>query len=191
MNKETEYEKDLNEMKEQILKEGDTLLTKRDLLERFCKIDKEYDGRPWNLLQILANINILIGEEPCEDAISRTQALSDYADWYGYGYRENTFYKLLKDMPPVTPKQIECEDAISRADAVKVASGYCHPSNIAKELAKLPPVTPIRPKGHWAKEFNDLEGETKFVCSSCGKYQLFETDFCYNCGSDNRARDKE
>jgi hypothetical protein len=104
MNKETEYKKDLNELKEQILKEGNALLTKRDLLERFCKIDKEYKGRPWNLLQILANINILIGQEPCEDAISRTQALSDYADWYGYGYRENTFYKLLKDMPSVTPK---------------------------------------------------------------------------------------
>jgi hypothetical protein len=43
-------------------------------------------------------------QESCEDAISRTQALSDYADWYGYGYRENTFYKLLKDMPPVIPK---------------------------------------------------------------------------------------
>jgi hypothetical protein len=62
----TEYEKDLNEMKEQILKEGNTLLTKRDLLERFCEIDKEYKGRPWNLLQILANINILIGEKPQE-----------------------------------------------------------------------------------------------------------------------------
>jgi hypothetical protein len=112
MNKNTtEYEKDLNEMKEQILKEGNTLLTKRDLLERFCEIDKEYNGRSWNLLQILANINILIGEEPCEDTISRTQALSDYADWYGYGYRENTFYKLLKDMPPVQskPKTEKCK----------------------------------------------------------------------------------
>ena len=36
--KNEEYEKDLNEMKEQILKEGSTLLTKRDLLERFCEI---------------------------------------------------------------------------------------------------------------------------------------------------------
>ena len=105
MNKKTEYEKDLNELKEQILKEGNTLLTKRDLLERFCEIDKEYNGGSWNLLQILANINILIGEEPCEDAVSRTQALSDYADWYGYGYRDNTFYKQLKDMPSVTPTQ--------------------------------------------------------------------------------------
>ncbi len=106
MNKDlAEYEKDLNELKEQILKEGNTLLTKKDLLERFCEIDKEYKGRHWNLLQILANINILIGVEPCEDCISRAQALSDYADWYGYGYRDNAFYKHLKDMPPATPKQ--------------------------------------------------------------------------------------
>ena len=104
-----EYEKDFNELKEQILKEGNTVLTKRDLLERFCEIDKEYNGSSWNLLQILANINILIGEEPCEDSISRSQALSDYADWYGYGYRDNTFYKLLKDMQPATPQsKAEC-----------------------------------------------------------------------------------
>ncbi|MBQ1573926.1 MAG: hypothetical protein IIZ78_22610 [Clostridiales bacterium] len=40
--------------------------------------------------------------------------------------------------------------------------------------------------GHWTEEFNDLEGEVRFTCSSCGKYQLFGTDFCYHCGSDNR-----
>lgn len=31
-------------------------------------------------------------------------------------------------------------DLISREDAVKIASGYCHPSNIAKELENLPSV---------------------------------------------------
>lgn len=66
-----EYEKDLNDLKEQILKEGNVLVTKRALLERFCEIDKEYNGEPWNLLQILSNINILIGEEHSENAISR------------------------------------------------------------------------------------------------------------------------
>ena len=50
----------------------------------------------------------------------------------------------------------------------------------------------LEPKtGHWIKEFNDLEGEVKFTCSRCGKYQPFETDFCYNCGSDNRVRGEE
>ena len=43
-------------------------------------------------------------QETCEDCISRAQALSDYADWYGYGYRDNTFYKRLKDMPSIQPK---------------------------------------------------------------------------------------
>lgn len=41
-------------------------------------------------------------------------------------------------------------------------------------------------KGNWIEEFNDIEGEVRFTCSCCGKYQLFETDYCYNCGSDNR-----
>lgn len=63
-NNNKEYEKDFNDLKEQILEEDNTLVSKRDLLERFCEIDKEYNGRPWNLLQILANINVLIGKEP-------------------------------------------------------------------------------------------------------------------------------
>jgi len=36
-----------------------------------------------------------------------------------------------------------CEDAISRTDAIRVANGYCHWSNISKELGKLPSVNPI------------------------------------------------
>lgn len=43
-------------------------------------------------------------QEPCEDCISKTQALSDYADWYGFGYRDNTFYNHLKNMPSIQPK---------------------------------------------------------------------------------------
>lgn len=50
--------------------------------------------------------------------------------------------KILKHrliaLPSVQPEP--CEDAISRADAIRVASGYCHPANVAKELAKLPSV---------------------------------------------------
>lgn len=29
-------------------------------------------------------------------------------------------------------------DYIKREDAIRIASGYCHPANVAKELAKLP-----------------------------------------------------
>ena len=44
-----------------------------------------------------------LSAEPC-DCISREQALSDYADWFGYGYDNNTFYKHLTIMPSVQPK---------------------------------------------------------------------------------------
>ena len=33
-------------------------------------------------------------------------------------------------------------DAIDRQAAIRIASGYCHPANVAKELAKLPSVQP-------------------------------------------------
>lgn len=75
-----EYKKDLNELKEQILKEGDTLVSKRDLLERFVKIDNEYEHSPWNLLQICNNFNILIGEKPRTDVISR-QAVKEFVEY--------------------------------------------------------------------------------------------------------------
>ncbi len=39
--------------------------------------------------------------------------------------------------------------------------------------------------GHWIEEFNDIEGEVRFTCSNCGKYQLFATNYCYDCGSKN------
>lgn len=39
-------------------------------------------------------------------------------------------------------KKEPCGNAIDRAEAIKVASGYCHPANVAKELAKLPSVNP-------------------------------------------------
>ena len=31
-------------------------------------------------------------------------------------------------------------DLIDRAEAIRIASGYCHPANIVKELEKLPSV---------------------------------------------------
>lgn len=35
-----------------------------ELAERFIKIDKEFSGRPWNILQILSQINMIV---PVED----------------------------------------------------------------------------------------------------------------------------
>lgn len=77
-------------------------------------------------------------------------------------------------------------DLIDRAEAIRIASGYCHWSNIAKELEKLPSVTPTKRIGHWIKSNLFLLSE----CSECGNkafgYNGFDevlTDFCPNCGA--------
>lgn len=43
-------------------------------------------------------------QKPCDDCISREKVKSDYADWYGYGYKDNWFYKHLSNITPVTPQ---------------------------------------------------------------------------------------
>lgn len=43
---------------------------------------------------------------------------------------------------PTISKIEKVGDTISRQAAIYIASGYCHPANIAQELAKLPPAQP-------------------------------------------------
>ena len=47
------------------------------------------------------------------------------------------------------------DDLIRRSEAIRVASGYCHWTNIPAELAKLPSVTPA------PKNVNDVLEEIK------------------------------
>ena len=98
-------------------------------------------------------------------------------DWWNSEYKEPTTKNNLGG---------EC---ILRADAIRVASGYCHPSNTAKELAKLPPVTPIRPKGHWREVDVNM-----YACSKCSHVltidpldnAISEMNTCPFCSADMR-----
>ena len=61
-----------------------------------------------------------------------------YEKGYKQGYADRVeMEKALREEP--------CEDCISREQAIYIASGYCHPSNVVKELKKLPSVKPIEP----------------------------------------------
>ena len=74
-------------------------------------------------------------------------------------------------------------DLIDRAEAIRIASGYCHPANIAEELRKLPAVKPERKTGRWIDD----------NCSECGQY-VYHGDarnFCPNCGADMRGEQDE
>lgn len=60
------------------------------------------------------------------------------------------------------------DDCISRKEAIRVASGYCHWANIPNELAKLPSVTPQHETGRW-EEMEEYNGDTYYDCSVCGE----------------------
>ena len=84
-------------------------------------------------------------------------------------------------------------DLISRADAIQAIqdkakklsnedtiNGLCGAVAI---LFDLPPVTPIRPKGHWISRPH-IYGVV--FCSECGfELRINNTNYCPNCGSYN------
>ena len=111
-------------------------------------------------------------------------------DKYKLRIPPTVYYDLLADVVEIE-EQEPCEDAVSRKAVINQIF-YSTDNNgdvvlgsaLRERIARLPSVTPQEPKtGHWIEEFNDLEGEVRFTCSSCGKYQLFGTDFCYHCGA--------
>lgn len=78
------------------------------------------------------------------------------------------------------------DNFFSLFDCVELKRGKQWDGHTEKDVTRLLSLEPEPKKGHWIEEFNDLEGEVRFTCSNCKKYQLFGTDFCYHCGSDNK-----
>lgn len=52
------WEEEDNLFYEEKMMDSKEIVTIKDLTERFIDIDKEFNGRPWNILQILANIRL-------------------------------------------------------------------------------------------------------------------------------------
>ncbi len=81
-------------------------------------------------------------------------------------------------------------DTIYRQAAIDIASGFCHPANIVKELERLPPAQPKT--GHWV--LKDLRWE----CNQCGcrirrenpfRGNLWNYYYCPNCGAKMEEED--
>jgi ribosomal protein S27AE len=105
--------------------------------------------------------------------------------------------KDLRELPTVQPKkrtETHARDCISRQAAIRIASGYCHPANIAKELEQLPSVQPERKTAHWIEIAQYSDGKHKIECSECGNH-IFDRGhansfnvknkykYCPNCGA--------
>ena len=62
-------------------------------------------------------------------------------------------------------------DLIDRQSAIYIASGYCHPANIAKELAKLPSAQPKQTDCEYCHE--DSDGYVKPIEKNCHAFICF------------------
>ena len=113
---------------------------------------------------------------------------------YGLQSEENRklFYRLINAVQDGTVLT-ECEDTISREDAIKLVecSGYdlqfrTDNADMCNDVRKLPSVTPSKPKGHWIKCKNDYE------CSECGGRSEWYYDYCHDCGVEmNKPQKRE
>lgn len=178
----TNYEKDLKKLKEKILKDGDTLVSKRDLLERFCEVDKEYNGSPWNLLQILTNIHILIGEEPCEDVVSRTSNIPK--EWQDTFKDVDDFIEYIWDRVDTNDFEDSYTSPVVNAEPnelFKVTASDKREQlyDLLVEMIKrdkAPSVTPTRKKGKWIKIGDRGFGVTDTVICKCSECE-YKTEF--------------
>lgn len=97
---------ELVSIRQELLERGNEVVSFRHLVERFEGVEKEYKGVPWNLKQIYNNFNILIGEEPCDDCISRKDTLAEFKRvYFDNGTVIRCAESVLRGMPLVTPQQ--------------------------------------------------------------------------------------
>ena len=67
--------------------------------------------------------------------------------WLGWGDKQKekvteAVRMAVEALKTQLPKEDTTSDCISRKEAIRIASGYCHFTNVAKELEKLPSVQP-------------------------------------------------
>lgn len=136
--------------------------------------------------------------------LQKNEYLDKYIDFAGIAEAYDMAIKALEQEP--------CEDAISRAEAIRIASGYCHWSNVPEELERLPSVQPKTRAGHWELPEMAYDSNIWRKCSCCGVhhecftkyepkspsmyagetfYSRKRMDFCPNCGADMRETDEE
>lgn len=107
-------------------------------------------------------------QEPCEDGISRAEAI----DALGYDI------------------SIVSDEGLDKYRSV-IKEMLCKIYDVQKaNIEKLPPITPKPKTGHWIR-VTDKEGHLGWKCDKCGWQQRFNNNFCPDCGEKMESEDKE
>lgn len=155
--------------------------------------------------------NKRLEQEPCDDVVSRQDALNAVT------FSEVRWQAIerIKQLPSVRPKsetvtefadrcrecgakygkllkQEHCDDVVSRQAVCEIINdirdcisveGYCA---ILERLKKLPSVRPQEQTGHWIEGSDtDIMGEKVYwyTCSNCNEDRGQKTNYCPNCGA--------
>lgn len=176
-----------------------TIYFLKENYEGLGKSDAEEFEKDFN--EILNLAAKALEQESCEDAISREEALKvinkmDIPEDMCVFEIKSHIGVEISTLPPVQPKPIECEDAISRKYAIGAVadlfemSEYPHPypqgkpirlKDIKEKLKQLPSVQPKPKTGHWIYERCDM-----YSCSVCHHWHTDldeKMNYCPNCGA--------
>lgn len=140
----------------------------------------------------------VLQQQPCEDCISRQEAIDAVKHAWAKGFEPSQYIENLSSVTP-QPKQESCEDYISR-NAVRIAlvekgqhsKRYrlgeiweLNLTEIDEVLNDLPSVYPARIKEKWIdildKKTNIIERH-HYECSNCGYHGWDEYNYCPRCG---------
>jgi hypothetical protein len=167
-----------------------------DIIKTLCPNDEDFEKPIISPAYLKKELEALaLEQKPCEDCISRADALRVAKNEYLRGWHE-ALCKALSEK-----YSIHCEEGNFSVIQEETITGLGLSMNCAvgkdveSYMSTIPPVTPIRPKGQWIfkKTVFDKFGNT-VECSSCHKkWKTYdeirwrkENKFCPKCGSDNR-----
>lgn len=130
--------------------------------------------------------------DSCDDAISREAAVHACTNGWNKDYKE--IMADIRALPPVHPKQTECEDAISRQAVWDVMQELWGTNGeLMDRLMALPPVTPAEKEGRW--EWVQYDGNPNignWHCTECDRIvcgaitaanPVYAYKYCPNCGA--------
>ena len=173
-------------------------MTREEKIDWLCRL-RSWVGTPprmtvgqmSKIVEVLTDTIEDLQTEPCEDAISRSEAINSLDGLYldgesaqGYTTDANEDcligkYKaieILDDLPSVNPVCKPCEDAISYHAVLSILDEVCRDfdkpreavisiDNIADMLSELPSVQPEQKVGRWIPMHHSFEGvsESYFV----------------------------
>ena len=118
-----------------------------------------------DLIEALEMAIKALEQEPCDDVIDREYLFKILDDFCGHDRTAtitlDTLADLVYDMPPVTQKPIECDDVVSRQDALNAVTFSEVRWQAIERIKQLPSVRPQEQTGKcrtckYGEIYNDL-----------------------------------